>query len=150
MTVPRIIACMLVFSMIGWVAAASDNATEPLQFIDVADSKTATDDLEEYLWLKRPIVIFADSENDPRFAEQLQLLRDGADELIERDVVVLYDANPSARSDLREQLRPRSFALMLIGKDGGIKLRKPFPWSVRELIRAIDKMPLRQREIQAN
>ena len=38
--------------------------------------------------------------------------------------------------------------LTLVGKDGNIKLRKPFPWSVREISRSIDKMPMRLREIR--
>ena len=38
--------------------------------------------------------------------------------------------------------------LVLIGKDGSVYLRKPFPWSVREIGRSIDKMPLRQQEIR--
>ena len=37
---------------------------------------------------------------------------------------------------------------VLIGKDGTVYLRKPFPWSVREISRSIDKMPLRQQEIR--
>jgi len=37
--------------------------------------------------------------------------------------------------------------LVLIGKDGGVKLRKPFPWNVREISRVIDKMPMRRQEI---
>ena len=32
-------------------------------------------------------------------------------------------------------------------KDGQVKLRKPFPWDVREISRAIDKFPLRRQEI---
>ena len=65
-----------------------------------------------------------------------------------RDVVVLTDTNPDARQPLRLRMRPRGFMLVLVGKDGGIKLRKPFPWSVREISRSIDKMPIRQREIR--
>lgn len=38
--------------------------------------------------------------------------------------------------------------LAIIDKDGGVKQRKPLPWSVREISRAIDKMPTRQQEIQ--
>jgi len=34
-----------------------------------------------------------------------------------------------------------------VGKDGRVALRKPAPWSVRELSRSIDKMPLRQQEM---
>ena len=63
-------------------------------------------------------------------------------------MVVLTDTDPSGDSALRTKLRPRGFMLVLIGKDGGVKLRKPFPWDVRQLMRAIDSMPMRQREIR--
>jgi hypothetical protein len=36
-----------------------------------------------------------------------------------------------------------------MGKDGQIKLRKPFPWDARELSRSIDKMPMRQQEMRS-
>lgn len=105
-------------------------------------------ELAEYVWLKRPVVIFADSPNDPRFDQQLNLLKALPEELEDRDVVILTDTDPKAASALRRQLRPRGFMLVLIGKDGGVKLRKPFPWNVRELTRVIDKMPMRQREVR--
>ena len=105
-------------------------------------------DLNEFIWKKRPIVVFADSPNDPLFEEQMELLLARPYALRDRDVVILTDTDPSARSDLRMKLRPRGFMLVLIGKDGGIKLRKPFPWDVREISRSIDKMPIRQREIR--
>ena len=104
--------------------------------------------LAEYLWDKRPIVIFADSEEDLLYRRQMELLAEGEAELSERDVVVLTDTDPSATSALRKDLRPRGFQLVLVGKDGAVKLRKPRPWTVRELSRVIDKMPLRQQEIR--
>ncbi len=104
--------------------------------------------LNDFLWEKRPIVVFADTPRDPAFIRQLDLLEARSDALAARDVVILTDTNPDELSPLREKLRPRGFMLVLIGKDGGVKLRKPFPWSVRELTRAIDKMPLRQQEIR--
>ncbi|MEO9896733.1 MAG: DUF4174 domain-containing protein [Paracoccaceae bacterium] len=106
------------------------------------------DDLKQFVWEKRPIIVFADSANDPNFNQQMEFLRDRVDELAERDVIVLTDTDPDAQSPLRRKLRPRGFALVLIGKDGAVKLRKPFPWNVRELSRSIDKMPLRKREIR--
>jgi len=108
----------------------------------------AAQDLADFAWLKRPIVVFADSPNDPRFIEQMELLTDGLADLAARDVVVLTDTDPAARSALRQRLHPRGFMLVLIGKDGMVKLRKPFPWDTRELSRSIDKMPMRQREIR--
>lgn len=124
---------------------ASDGSmpTEDALFLGAFESN-----LNEFLWKKRPVVIFADSEADPRFQEQLEELQDQEAALRERDVVVLTDTDPAAKSDLRRQLRPRGFQLVLVGKDGDVKLRKPFPWTVRELSRTIDKMPLRVREIE--
>lgn len=105
-------------------------------------------ELSEFQWLKRPIVVFAETPADPRFADQIQLLERDLAALLERDVIVLTDTDPAAMSPIRRQLRPRGFMLVLIAKDGTVHLRKPFPWSVRELSRSIDKMPLRQREIR--
>ena len=105
------------------------------------------DPLAEYKWLKRPLVIFADSPADPRFRRQMEMLEADPEALEDRDVVVLTDTAPGARGPLREALRPRDFMLVLIGKDGRVALRKPTPWSVRELSRAIDKIPLRQDEL---
>ncbi|AXI47470.1 hypothetical protein C1J03_16530 [Sulfitobacter sp. SK012] len=107
-----------------------------------------TVDLNELVWKKRPVVIFADSTDDPAYIEQLKLLEAQSDELIVRDVIVVTDTDPAARGDLRLKLRPRGFMLALIGKDGDVKIRKPFPWSVREITRSIDKMTIRKREIR--
>ena len=103
--------------------------------------------LEDFQWVARPVVVFADSAADPRFAEQMDLIIAEIERLAERDVVVITDTDPAARSDIRIALRPRGFMLMLVAKDGRVNLRKPNPWSVRELTRAIDKMPLRQQEM---
>ncbi|EDZ47593.1 DUF4174 domain-containing protein [Leisingera daeponensis] len=105
-------------------------------------------ELEEFLWTRRPVVVFADSPEDPRYHEQIERLMQGAEALRERDVVVLTDTDPAAKSALRKKLRPRGFMLVLVGKDGGVKLRKPHPWTVRELSRSIDKFPERLREVE--
>ncbi|MGJ8621545.1 MAG: DUF4174 domain-containing protein [Yoonia sp.] len=116
-----------------------------------ADPTTVFDGAEVTLadlqWVLRPLVLFADTPNDPRFRQQFDLLIADIDQLAERDVIVITDTNPDEMSDLRTRLRPRGYMLALLGKDGRVALRKPSPWSVRELSRSIDKMPLRQQEI---
>jgi len=81
--------------------------------------------------------------------QQLEWLDAEKEEMEDRDVVVLTDTDPVEPSELRKEFHPRDFQLLLIGKDGQVKLRKPFPWNVRELSRAIDKMPIRRQEIAA-
>lgn len=105
-------------------------------------------DLNEFLWINRPLVVFADTPADPRFIQQMEFISARLDALAERDVIVLTDTNPKAESDLRKALRPRGFMLVLIGKDGTKYLRKPLPWDVREITRVIDKLPMRQQEIR--
>lgn len=105
--------------------------------------------LAELKWVSRPIVIFADSPADPRLAQQLASLEQNQADLDERDVVVLVDTDPGTLSDLRRKFRPRDFNVLVIGKDGEVKYRKPNPITVREVIRLIDRMPMRQQELEA-
>ena len=104
--------------------------------------------LDDFLWLKRPVVVFADSPADPRYVQQMQLITERLDALEDRDVVVITDTDPGARSDVRRELRARGFMLVVMAKDGSIVIRKPSPWDVREISRSIDKLPLRQQEIR--
>jgi hypothetical protein len=103
--------------------------------------------LDDLQWVVRPLVVFADTPNDPRFQQQMDLLLADMGELAERDVIVITDTDRAIMSDVRTTLRPRGYMMALVGKDGRVALRKPSPWSVRELSRSIDKMPLRQQEI---
>ena len=114
-------------------------------FIEV----TKYTELSLYQWTHRPVVVFANSTADVNYQRQIIMLEQDIESLIDRDVIILTDTTPSPETPLRDALRPRGFALLLIGKDGQVKLRKPFPWSVRELSRAIDKMPMRRQELNA-
>lgn len=124
----------------------AQEATEDIPELAFLEATDVT--AEEFLWQARLIVVFADSPLDPRFADQLSKLEDGAEALLERDVVVITDTDPAVASEWREELRPRGFMMVLIGKDGVIRLRKPFAWDVREISRSIDKIPLRQQEVR--
>lgn len=123
-------------------AGLSETSQDPL-IRPAGDSE-----LSEFLWINRPVVIFADSPADPRFKQQIQFLMDGEDMLLDRDVVVLTDTDPAAKSPIRQKLRPRGFMMVLIAKDGTVNLRKPLPRTVREISRSIDKMPMRLQEVE--
>ncbi len=103
--------------------------------------------LAEFLWIKRPVLVFADSPNDPSFRRQIELIEADRGQLAEYDVVVITDANPAARSFLRQKFRPRGFSLVILDKDGEAKIRKPLPWDAREISHAIAKFPLSRQEM---
>ena len=104
-------------------------------------------DLSDVIWSARPLVIFANSPLDPMFKTQMELLAEGLEAATERDLMIVVDTEPALSSALRSSLRPKGFVWVLIGKDGKVKLRKPFAWDMRELGRVIDKMPMRQQQL---
>ena len=126
--------------------APADTVMEPADPLAPRDAADLT--LAEFQWVSRPIIVFADSPNDPRVAEQLALLAERPEPLLERDVVIIVDTDPAARSAIRTELRPRGFALVVMQRDGQVGFRRPSPRDVREIIRGIDNFALRQEEMQ--
>jgi hypothetical protein len=141
-----VLASLLLSAPVIGQAQESEAPAPDLSVDLIRSADTVT--LEEFLWIKRPIVVFADSAADPRYVQQMQYLTSDLNALDLRDVVIITDTNPAERSPARTALRPRGFMLAIIDKDGGVKHRKPLPWVVSEISRAIDKMPTRQQEIQ--
>ena len=135
-----------VFSALLPLAALAADGSAPAE--DDFVRPAGNSELSEFLWVNRPVVVFADTPADPRFQQQIDMLTAGEAEMRDRDVVVITDTDPAARSPIRSKLRPRGFQMVFVDKDGVVKLRKPSPWSVREIGRSIDKTPLREREIR--
>ncbi|ARU01435.1 DUF4174 domain-containing protein [Yoonia vestfoldensis] len=146
--------CIALVALIATTSLSADEAvvdqsiierweTDPTQVFDASEVSLA-----ELQWLARAVVIFADTPNDPRFRQQMDLLLADIDRLIERDVILITDTDPAARTSVRIALRPRGYALTVVDKDGRVLQRKPELWSVRELTRSIDRTPLRQQEIE--
>lgn len=126
------------FLFIAALAPLSARAEEapvygPVPAIDVVEA--------DLLFLRRPVIIFADSPNDPAFIRQLEILPRYYDEMERRDVILIVDTDPANPSALRKRLRPRGFSLVLMDKDWNTSIRKPLPWDGREILNSIDKMP---------
>lgn len=106
----------------------------------------AAANLDAYHWERRPVVLFAPSATDPAYVEQRAMLEAAAAGLSDRDIVVLSDACPAAGGAMRRALDPQGFEVLLIGKDGGVKLRERRPVSAAALFAIIDAMPMRRGE----
>jgi hypothetical protein len=117
--------------------------------------------LAGFRWAKRVVVMLADTDADPALLEQQARLQAVAAGLVERDVVLVAATGQGVTVDgsgldaLRvDQLRQAyaagtsGFRLVLIGKDGGVKLRAAEPVRAGDLLALVDSMPMRQREMR--
>jgi hypothetical protein len=117
----------------------------------------AMDSLSELHWKKRIVVVFGQAD-DPMLKRQVELLEKRQAELAERDMVVIRVADGEARAvygqapvlnatALREEAGvDQGFRVILVGKDGGVKLRSSEVVSDLELFELIDRMPMRRAE----
>ena len=119
-------------------------------------------DLDDFKWKNRLIVISAPSHDDRWLQEQEGLLSGQDEGIADRDLrlVVLLEQGPSridgsTLSDksvkefkTRLEISMETFHVLLIGKDGGVKLRSSEPLPAERFFSLIDAMPMRQREMR--
>jgi hypothetical protein len=103
-------------------------------------------------WQKRVLLVGAPTAGEAHFQQQKKLLAAVPDQLRERDFVVLelpYDQLSAAdrqywQQELKQPLT--AFAVVLIGKDGGVKRVEAKPLAPADLFGTVDKMPMRRQE----
>lgn len=98
----------------------------------------------------RKIILFAPAADHPDLKAQKQILDKDPEGIKERNLkieVVLYDAK-NARLFKKYKVAYKSFAFILIGKDGGEKLRSTETVSLEKLYSTIDAMPMRRSEMK--
>ena len=117
--------------------------------------------VEELKWEKRVLIFSASAPTNVGFKRQEQLLEKGKRGMKERDLVIykLYNdhwIDPEGKMlsekqafAIREayEIPEGIFMVVLIGKDGSVKMRKDDIVSSREIFAIIDSMPMRKREI---
>jgi hypothetical protein len=103
--------------------------------------------LESHRWKDRLLLVFAPSEADGRLAEQRRIAEAEAAGFSDRDLLVLEIVG-LAEQGLRQRYNvgAEDFAVVLIGKDGGEKLRSEKPTGGSVLFPVIDVMPMRRAE----
>lgn len=116
--------------------------------------------LDNYQWKNRVILIVADGTNT-LLRNQTELFLLDKKGLSERDLLIfavgenhiseIIDGNEfPIPVTFKESLsiNNNSFEVILIGKDGGIKLREKSPITRQRLYGTIDAMPMRQAEMR--
>lgn len=119
----------------------------------------AQDPLDAYRWQNRVVVIVADAHAKDEFARQHQALLGDSDGVQDRDLIVVTVDKDSVEIDgvASQSIRAnrirgafgipeQGFYVLLIGKDGGVKLRSNELVTIEDLFTLIDGMPMRQKE----
>lgn len=96
---------------------------------------------------KRMLLIFADKASNPALKEQMQALKADSKGLTERDVEIhTYYGDRDVKMFQDKKIRS-NYTVILVGKDGGDKMRSTSPVTTKTIFSIIDDMPMRQAEM---
>jgi len=118
--------------------------------------------LSEYHWKNRLLLLFTPSLDGPEYIKLKEDISNQEEEVKDRDLLVFHILEngetklensplPESSGDyLREKFSttPGAFTVLLIGKDGGVKLRREGGVELADIFALIDTMPMRQREMR--
>lgn len=116
--------------------------------------------LGDYLWTSRPLLLFAPTAGDRRLVETVNRIEASRCDVVDRDMVIAVvvtegtstldgqaiHADESQRLRTRYAIGENAFTVLLIGKDGGEKLRVNQVPDLGAVFGVIDGMPMRSRE----
>jgi Domain of unknown function (DUF4174) len=131
-----------------------------MQLVEVTPMSAGETALDRYRWQNRILLVFAPDADSALYRRQQEMLLVAERGLNERDMVIIFvirdtvstKGRPAAAVvavDLRDAygVLPHEFRVVLIGKDGDVKLRQEEPISMADLFALIDAMPMRKQEI---
>ena len=119
-------------------------------------------DLNNHRWDDRVILIFGDNPSQAAVQTQVKKLNAKPAELADRNLVLYQIYQQEGQTPTGQNLSTKelkafrkkfnieagSFALLLIGKDGGVKMKKTSVVDPRSIFDLIDSMPMRQAEMR--
>ncbi len=119
-------------------------------------------DLDDYRWEHRVIILFTDELDDSDYLELKSQILERPEEISDRDLKVITISemgsslisgeliNEKSAEQLRDRLNSdeNPFRVILIGKDGGVKMDRTEKVSLTEINSIIDRMPMRRQEMR--
>jgi hypothetical protein len=127
-----------------------------LGILNMTQTRTLEQKLNEMQGKNRIILLYAPQPNDTAYLQQKRWLSDNKSNLLERDLVIIdCVANQLSDQDTRYlaahfSYKPNQFGLWLIGKDGGTKLSTQQATPPQQIFDLIDTMPMRRAEMRPN
>ena len=121
-------------------------------------------ELKTHQWNHRVVIVYTADKSNETFQKQLTILQNTAKGMLDRKLILYtvvddhfelhyFDEKPTQKGTLNTSLRSviherEAFEVLLIGLDGGVKLRQTEIVTIEKLFNTIDAMPMRQREMQ--
>lgn len=145
--------------MATWMIIALAGA---LSISTLSSARSSEMDFEQFKGKTRLLLVFAPQSGDPLFAALQREISTRKNEVEDRGLVIFEilelgasrmngaELDPPTAASLRKRfdVSPKAFALILVGKDGGVKLRRNDFNGLEEIFRLIDSMPMRQNEMR--
>ncbi len=102
--------------------------------------------LSQYRWENRLVLLLTESNDNAEYQEQITIFHNENKGLKERKIIV-YRVVPSDELFKEYKKTESAFEFVLIGLDGGEKLRRNSHLSIEKLYAIIDGMPMRRSEL---
>ena len=129
----------------------------------IVNSQVINDKLiEDYRWENRLLLIFSPTITNTQFDDMYKAIQRSQPEVDDRDLKIMYliekgqssvegeNINVETANAIREKyvVRDGNVSVILIGKDGGEKLRQRSDFNLNEIFKRIDQMPMRKAELE--
>jgi hypothetical protein len=119
-------------------------------------------ELDRFRWKNRVLLIFAPTLESPKYLDQIEMLAKENEGVSDRDLILIevfekgtsqcdgrsIHSESAQRLMRRFNVKESRFQALLIGKDGGVKMRSGEPVTPTHLFGLIDAMPMRQQEMR--
>ncbi len=139
------------FAGVVWGGALALLARFIFMLIFLAAALAASPTVAQMKWERRVLIVSAPAADDASLTEQRRILAGWKTNAAARDLTIVEVVGDTVRgaSDTAVALRrkyrlPVTFTAILIGKDGGEKLRSAKPFPAAALEATIDAMPMRK------
>ena len=119
-------------------------------------------DLSQFQWKNRLLFLFAPNNSHSLFDGLQKSIAAQQEEVADRDLVIFEilesgtsrmdtsDLDPQVAQSLRDKfdVSPGRFTVILVGKDGSVKLNRQEQTRLEDIFGLIDAMPMRREEMR--
>lgn len=162
MKLPRFLVIAVLLGLLLWSVPGFSDQPGSQDSPHEGTAVTHEIDLSTHRWTDRLLLLFAPDTADQDYQKIVETLSQSSSQVRERDLRLYHlffeergsfedqplssEAAQKLASDLG--VSQDRFTVLLVGKDGGVKMRSSDPEILEDIFARIDSMPMRQREMR--